>query len=157
MYELQAPLSFIFTLFFLHFLSSLYWQCMLLHVIFGILHHSFLIICVLGRLPFPSCRQKLSFTICRILYPRKHKCRCMRQRHLNKERNFFGGESVLCIGKSSLPHLLYIQYTRFSGIRKFLSEFFGGSKKAPDGAFFKYGNSFLLYSFLCIPVHMPWH
>ena len=86
-----------FTLFFLHFLSLLYWQCMLLHVIFGILHHSFLIVCVPGSLPFPARRQMLSFTICRIFYPEKHKCRCMRQRHLNKERNFFGGESVLCI------------------------------------------------------------
>lgn len=85
----------LFTLFFLHFLSLLYWQCMLLHVIFGILHHSFLIICVPSSLPFPARRQMLSFTICRIFYPRKHKCRCMRQRHLNKERNFFGGESVL--------------------------------------------------------------
>ena len=134
MYEVQVPLSLIFTLFFLHFLSLLYWQCILLHVIFGILYHSFLIICVPGSLPLLA-RRHVSFTICRILYPEKHKCRCIRQRHLNKERNFFGGESVLCIGKISLPHLLYIQYTRFSGVRKFLSDFFAGSKKAPAGAF----------------------
>ena len=125
---MQAPLSLIFTLFFLHFLSLLYWQCMLPHVILGILHHSFLIICVLSSLPLPA-RRYVSFTICRILYPEKHKCRCMRQRHLNKERNFFGGESVLCIGKISLPHLLYIQYTRFSGVRKFLSDFLPAAKK----------------------------
>ena len=127
---MQAPLLFIFTFFFMHFLSLLYWQCMFLHVIFGILHHSFLIICVPGSLPFPARRQMLSFTICRIFYPEKHKCRCMRQRHLNKERNFFGGESVLCIGKISLPHLLYIKYTRFSGVRKFLSDFLPAAKKS---------------------------
>lgn len=129
MYEVQAPLLLIFTFFFIHFLSLLYWQCMFLHVIFGILHHSFLIICVLGSLPFPACRQKLSFTICRILYPRKHKCRCIRQRHLNKERNFFGGESVLCIGKTPLPHLLYTVYQIFRCTQIFVGFFCRQQKK----------------------------
>lgn len=91
---------------------------------------SYYVICMLNRsLPLPA-RRYVSFTICRIFYPRKHKCRCMRQRHLNKERNFFGGESVLCIGKISLPHLLYIKYTRFSGVRKFLSDFLPAAKKS---------------------------
>ena len=134
MYEVQAPLLFIFTFFFMHFLSLLYWQCMLLHVILGILHHSFLIICVPSSLPFPARRQMLSFTICRIFYPRKHKCRCMRQRHLNKERNFFGGESVLCIGKISLPQFLYTVYQIFRCTQIFVG-FFDGNKKAPCGAF----------------------
>ena len=35
--------------------------------------------------------------------------------------------------------------------------FLPATKKAPDGAFFKYGNFFLLCFFLCTPVHMPWH
>ncbi len=86
-------------------------------------------ICVLGSLPFPACRQKLSFTICRILYPRKHKCRCMRQRHLNKERNFFGGESVLCIGKTLLPHLLYTVYQIFRCTQIFVGFFCWQQKK----------------------------
>ena len=74
-------------------------------------------------------RQILSFTICRILYPRKHKCRCIQQRHLNKERNFFGGESVLCIGKISLPHLLYTVYQIFWCTQIFVG-FFDGNKKS---------------------------
>lgn len=155
MYELQAPLSLIFTLFFLHFLSLLYWQCMLLHVILGILHHSFLIICVLSSLSLPA-RRYVSFTICRIFYLEKHKCRCMRQRHLNKERNFFGGESVLCIGKTPLPHLLYTVYQIFRCTQIFVG-FFDGNKKSALRRFFKYGNFFLLCSFLCTPGHMPWH
>ena len=145
----------IFTFFFMHFLSLLYWQCMLLHVILGILHHSFLIICVLSSLSLPA-RRYVSFTICRIFYLEKHKCRCMRQRHLNKERNFFGGESVLCIGKTPLPHLLYTVYQIFRCTQIFVG-FFDGNKKSALRRFFKYGNFFLLCSFLCTPGHMPWH
>ena len=92
------------------------------------------IVCVPGSLPFPARRQMLSFTICRIFYPKKHKCRCIQQRHLNKERNFFGGESVLCIGKISLPHFLYTVYQIFRCTQIFVG-FFDGNKKAPCGAF----------------------
>ena len=95
---------------------------------------SYYVICMLNRsLPLPA-RRYVSFTICRIFYPRKHKCRCMRQRHLNKERNFFGGESVLCIGKISLPHFLYTVYQIFRCTQIFVG-FFDGNKKAPCGAF----------------------
>lgn len=131
MYEVQAPLSLIFTFFFMHFLSLLYWQCMLLHVILGILHHSFLIlyvICVPGSLPFPARRQMLLFTICRIFYPRKHKCRCMWQRHLNKERNFSAANPSYA-SERFLFLISYIKYTRFSGVRKFLSDFLTATKK----------------------------
>ena len=145
-----------FTLFFLHFLSLLYWQCMLLHVIFGILHHSFLIVCVPGSLPLPARRQMLSFTICRIFSPEKHKCRCMRQRHLNKERNFFGGESVLCIEEIFLSSSLVYSIPDFPVYANFCRIFFAGNKKSAARRFFKYGNFFLLCSFLCTTGHMPW-
>lgn len=128
MYEVQAPLSLIFTLFFLHFLSLLYWQCMLLHVIFGILHHSFLIICVRqsavsGLPPNVVIYNMTNFLSGKTQMP-LHIAAAFKQR-----KEFFGGESVLCIGKVSLPHLLYIQYTRFSGVRKFLSDFLPEIKK----------------------------
>lgn len=106
----------------------------------------YMFICVLGSLPFPARRQILSFTICRIFYPEKHKCRCMRQWHLNKERNFFGGESVLCIGKISLPHLLYTVYQIFWCTQIFVG-FFDGNKKKRLTALFSNTETFFFYVF----------
>ena len=52
-------------------------------------------------------------------------------RIFNKERNF-DGESVLCTGKTSLPHLLYIVYQIF----RYMQIFFGFfcKTKAPDSS-----------------------
>lgn len=124
-----------FTLFFLHFLSSLYWQCMLLHVIFGILHHSFLIVCVLGSLPFTARRQILSFTICRILYPRKHKCRCIQQRHLNKERNFSAANPSYVLKKLFSSSLIYTVYQIFRCMQIFVGFFCRQQKKRRQALF----------------------
>ena len=48
-----------------------------------------------------------------------------------QRKEFFGGESVLCIYASErfLFLISYIQYTRFSGVRKFLSDFLTATKK----------------------------
>lgn len=55
--------------FFLHFLSLLYWQCMLLHVIFGILNHSFLIVvCVPLYVYQAVCRFRLAAKCCHLQY-----------------------------------------------------------------------------------------
>lgn len=86
------------------------------------------IVCVPGSLPFPARRQMLSFTICRIFYLEKHKCRCMWQRHLNKERNFSAANPSYA-SERFLFLISYIQYTRFSGVRKFLSDFLTATKK----------------------------
>lgn len=72
-----------------------------------------------------------------------------------QRKEFFGGESVLCIGKISLPHLLYTVYQIFRCTQIFVG-FFDGNKKSALRRFFKYGNFFLLCSFLCTPWHMPW-
>lgn len=95
------------------------------------------IVCVPGSLPFPARRQMLSFTICRIFYPEKHKCRCMRQRHLNKERNFSAANPSYASYASErfLFLISYIQYTRFSGVRKFLSDFLLATKKRRKALF----------------------
>lgn len=113
------------------------------------------IVCVPGSLPFPARRQMLSFTICRIFYPRKHKCRCIQQRHLNKERNFSAANPSYVLRKFFFPHLLYIVYQIFRCTQIFVG-FFDGNKKSAARRFFKYGNFFLLCSFLCTPGHMPW-
>ena len=91
---------------------------------------SYYVICVLSSLPLPA-RRYVSFTICRIFYPEKHKCRCMRQRHLNKERNFSAANlSYASYASERFLFLIsYIQYTRFSGVRKFLSDFLTATKK----------------------------
>lgn len=138
MYEVQAPLSLIFTFFFMHFLSLLYWQCMLLHVILGILHHSFLIffICymctrqsaVSGSPPNVVIYNMPNFLSKKTQMP-LHITAAFKQR-----KEFFGGESVLCIGKISLPHFLYKVYQIFRCTQIFVG-FFDGNKKAPCGAF----------------------
>lgn len=51
-----------------------------------------------------------------------------------QRKEFFGGESVLCIGKISLPHFLYKVYQIFRCTQIFVG-FFDGNKKAPCGAF----------------------
>ena len=54
-----------------------------------------------------------------------------------QRKEFFGGESVLCIlciGKISLPHFLYTVYQIFRCTQIFVG-FFDGNKKAPCGAF----------------------
>lgn len=48
------------------------------------------------------------------------------------ERKEFRRRIRLMSQKISLPHLLYIQYTRFSGVRKFLSDFFCWRLPATD-------------------------
>lgn len=52
-------------------------------------------------------------------------------RIFNKERNF-DGESVLCTGKTSLPHLLYIVYQIFRYMQIFVGFFC--KTKAPDSS-----------------------
>lgn len=51
-----------------------------------------------------------------------------------QRKEFFGDESVLCIGKISLPHFLYKVYQIFRCTQIFVG-FFDGNKKAPCGAF----------------------
>ena len=57
---------------------------------------------------------------------------------------------------SSSSSLIYIVYQIFRCTQIFVG-FFCRQQKSAVRRFFKYGNFFLLCSFLCIPVHMPWH
>lgn len=156
MYEVQAPLSLIFTLFFLHFLSLLYWQCMLLHVIFGILHHSFLIICVRqsavsGLPPNVVIYNMTNFLSGKTQMP-LHAAAAFKQR-----KEFFRRRIRLMYREDSSSSSLIYSIPDFPVYANFCRIFLPATKKAPDGAFFKYGNFFLLCFFLCTPVHMPWH
>ena len=68
-------------------------------------------------------RQILSFTICRILYPRKHKCRCIQQRHLNKERNFSAANPSYVLRKLFSSSLIYTVYQIFRCMQIFVGFF----------------------------------
>lgn len=57
---------------------------------------------------------------------------------------------------SSSSSLIYIVYQIFRCTQIFVG-FFCRQQKSAVRRFFKYGNFFLLCSFLCISVHMPWH
>lgn len=74
-----------------------------------------------------------------------------------QRKEFFRRRIRLMYREDSSSSSLIYSIPDFPVYANFCRIFLLATKKAPNGAFFKYGNFFLLYSFLCIPVHMPWH
>lgn len=141
MYEVQVPLSLIFTLFFMHFLSLLYWQCMLLHVIFGILHHSFLIICVLDSYMCTRQSAVSSSPTNIVIYNMLNSLSKKTQMPLHaaaafKQRKEFFRRRIRLMYREdfSSSSLIYTVYQIFWCTQIFVG-FFDGNKKAPCGAF----------------------
>ena len=74
-----------------------------------------------------------------------------------QRKEFFRRRIRLMYREDSSSSSLIYSIPDFPVYANFCRIFLLATKKAPNGAFFKYGNFFLLCSFLCIPVHMPWH
>lgn len=74
-----------------------------------------------------------------------------------QRKEFFRRRIRLMYREDSSSSSLIYSIPDFPVYANFCRIFLPATKKAPDGAFFKYGNFFLLCFFLCTPVHMPWH